>query len=231
MGSASFLFFFFFLPSAWQRQCRHRLFSLYNHRKSRKILFPRALVERMQDGINPNETPWISQWRSIKTNTTYFTSSHGYEEKKLRNWDTEGHCHLSVPSFSDAQGLWLSDHRSEYIPRGSCLTAMKRSLPSLTLGFRPLGCLYFKWVTSKFCWVTFCFQTVVCDEEGKRHCFPTEQHESQNWFGGNEKSPGPLLRNCSLWDKAQFGQLFCFLLIISLQFLVLAESGKEILNH
>lgn len=125
--------------------------------------------------------------------------------KKLRNWDTEGHCHFSVPSFSDGQGLWLSGHRSEYIPRGSCLMAMKRSLPSLTLGFRPLGCLYFKWVASKFCWVTFCFQTVVCDEEGKRHCFPTKQHESENWFGGNEKSPGPLLRNCSLWDIAQFG--------------------------
>lgn len=47
--------------------------------------------------------------------------------KKLRNWDTGGHCHLSVPSFSDGQGLLTSDHRREYIPRGSCLNGKEEA--------------------------------------------------------------------------------------------------------
>lgn len=113
---------------------------------------------------------WIQWWRNVKTDT-YFLFFRWIQGKNQETESTEWHSHLSMPNFSDGQGFFLGDRRSEYI-QCSRLNGMKRPLPSLTLWFRPLCCLYFRWVAIQFCSVTLCFYITLHDKEGKGHCFP-----------------------------------------------------------
>lgn len=151
---------------------------------------------------------WISWWRNVKTDT-YFPLSDGYKKNKQATGNTEGHSHLSMPSFSDSQGFSLGDRRSEYIQWCSHLNGMKRPLP-LMLWFRPLRSLYFKGVAVQFCWGTLCFCITLHDKEGKGHCFPTQQHRWENRSRGNKKSPRPLTRNCNSWNSTVLASYFVF---------------------